>query len=425
MAINPLSRLTQRLRHAALLGDGAGLTDGQLLEFFITQKDEGAFAAIVQRHGPMVLGVCRRLLHNHHDAEDAFQAAFLVLARKAMSVCPREMVANFLHGVAYHTALKARAKIAKRRLREKQLADLPEPQGPWPGADNCYDLRPLLDQELKRLPDKYRLPIILCDLEGRSIKEATRQLGCPQGTLAGRLARARKMLAKRLSQRGTMLSLGALAVLCSENPAAANLPPALIGATVKAASMMSAGPAAVTGLVSAKVLALTAGVLQGLILGKIQVVGVALLLLTLIGGGAGLVVAYHGQAEKTATGKEVQRPVANKNQDRRQADPEMLKGAWALVAVPSDRPAALDEPAKEERDIECRMLFVVVGDTVISRVGSLERTLSCKRGEIRSFQGTDSGRSIWLFKLDMQVPKPAPGSVVGGCKLQSRLWIPS
>jgi len=233
------------------------------------------------------------------------------------------------------------------------------------------------------------------------------------------------MLAKRLSQRGAMLSLGALAVLCSENPAAANLPPVLIGSTVKAACLVSAGTAAVTGLVSAKVAALTAGVLQGLFLGKLQVAGVALLLLALVGSGAGLVVAYRGQAEEKGLGKEVQRPVANKNQERQQADPEMPQGAWALLDVPPDRPDGQDDPRKEEREIETRMLFVVVGDRVISRAWALERTLSCKRGEMRSFQGTDIRRSIWLFKLDVPVPKPTPGPVVGGCKLQSRLWVPS
>src|SRR5207302_2960368 len=116
--------------------------------------DEAAFAALVQQHGPMVWGVCRRLLANHHDAEDAFQATFLVLVRKAASVVPREMVANWLYGVAHQTALKARATTARRRAREKQVPDMPEPaaapQKLWD------DLQPLLDQELSRLPDKYR-----------------------------------------------------------------------------------------------------------------------------------------------------------------------------------------------------------------------------------------------------------------------------
>src|SRR5262249_5631942 len=152
---------------------------------------------------------------DNHDAEDAYQAVFLVLVRKASSVAPREMVANWLHGVARQTARKATALNARRRGREKQLQTLPElavaARHPWP------DLEPLLDQELSCLPEKYRLPVILCDLEGKSIKEATRLLGCPQGTLAGRLARARAMLARRLVRRGVTLSGGALALLLSQN----------------------------------------------------------------------------------------------------------------------------------------------------------------------------------------------------------------
>src|SRR5262245_13762260 len=111
----PLNAVIRHLRRAALLQDGAGRTDGELLESFIDQKDEAAFEALVRRHGPMVLGVCRRVVRNHHDAEDAFQATFLVLARKASSVSPRERVANWLYGVALRTAMKAKTMTTKRR----------------------------------------------------------------------------------------------------------------------------------------------------------------------------------------------------------------------------------------------------------------------------------------------------------------------
>src|SRR3984893_1922542 len=127
MATSQMSGLIQHLRRAVLLRDGAGLTDGQLLEDYIRRRDQAALAALVRRHGPMVWSVCRRLLRNYHDAEDAFQAVFLVLVRKAASVVPREMVANWLHGVAHQTALKARATAAKRKGRERQVAEMPEP----------------------------------------------------------------------------------------------------------------------------------------------------------------------------------------------------------------------------------------------------------------------------------------------------------
>jgi len=127
MANNQMSEVLQHLRRAALLRDGAGLTDGQLLEDYLRRREEAALAALVRRHGPMVWGVCRRVLRNYHDAEDAFQATFLVLVRKAASVVPREMVVNWLYGVAHQTALKARATTAKRGTRERQVTQMPEP----------------------------------------------------------------------------------------------------------------------------------------------------------------------------------------------------------------------------------------------------------------------------------------------------------
>src|SRR5437868_3363118 len=130
MATGPLSELVQHLRTAALARDQAGLTDGQLLECFLSRRDEAAVTALVRRHGPMVWGVCRRLLRSHHDAEDAFQATFLVLVRKAASVSPREKVANWLYGVAYQTALEARTRAARRRAREGEASEMSDRQFP-------------------------------------------------------------------------------------------------------------------------------------------------------------------------------------------------------------------------------------------------------------------------------------------------------
>ncbi len=128
MATRGLSEVVQHLRRVVLVRDGAGLSDGQLLEAFVVQRDDACLAALVRRHASMVWGVCRRLLHNHHDAEDAFQATFLVLVRRAAQVVPRDMVANWLYGVAHQTALKTRATAAKRSARERQVIDMPEPQ---------------------------------------------------------------------------------------------------------------------------------------------------------------------------------------------------------------------------------------------------------------------------------------------------------
>jgi RNA polymerase sigma factor (sigma-70 family) len=271
MATGNLNPVIDHLRRVVLLRDGAGLTDGQLLESFINRKDEAAFEALVRRHGPMVLGVCRRVLHNHHDAEDAFQATFLVLVRKAASIVPREMVAKWLYGVAYRTALKARGLIAKRKSREKQVTEMPEPEAVvkderWP------ELQPLLDQELSRLPDKYRVPVVLCDLEGKTGKEAARQLTWPEGTVASRLSRGRGMLAKRLTRHSVTLSSETLAVVLSQNAASACVPTSLAATTVKAASLLAAGQAVMAGLISPHVTALMEGVLKAMLINKVKMV---------------------------------------------------------------------------------------------------------------------------------------------------------
>src|SRR5215468_9605576 len=146
MTTTPMAVLIHQLRRTVLLRDGAGLTDGQLLENFINHHDEAALTALVQRHAPMVWGVCRRVLPSYHDAEDAFQATFLVLVRKAASIASPELLANWLHGVAHQTALKARATTSKRRERERQVTEMPEVAATE--QDLWNDLRPLLDQEL-------------------------------------------------------------------------------------------------------------------------------------------------------------------------------------------------------------------------------------------------------------------------------------
>jgi RNA polymerase sigma factor (sigma-70 family) len=234
MATNQLRGVIQTLRRATL-PEEAGLSDGQLLESYVRSREEAAFAALVHRHGPMVWGVCRRVLRGHQDAEDAFQATFLVLARKAAAVVPREMVANWLYGVAHRTALKARATAARRGARERQVAAMPEPAGER--QQLWDDLQPLLDQELSRLPHKYRAVLVLCHLEGKTRKEAARQLRVPEGTVGSRLATARGMLAKRLARRGLAVSGAALAAVLAPKGASASVPISVAFATIRAASL--------------------------------------------------------------------------------------------------------------------------------------------------------------------------------------------
>ncbi len=201
MAAQQLDRVIRQLRRSALLRDHGDATDGQLLDRFLDRQDKAAFETLVRRHGSMVLSVCRRVLGNTHDAEDAFQATFLVLVHKAASLAMRELVGNWLYGVAHRTALEARTLAARRRVREKQVSEMPEPAMPEAAADG--DLRLLLDRELSQLPDKYRVPIVLCDLEGRTRKEVARQLGVPESTVSGRLTTARRLLARRWRARGS------------------------------------------------------------------------------------------------------------------------------------------------------------------------------------------------------------------------------
>jgi RNA polymerase sigma factor (sigma-70 family) len=310
MATRQLGKVIQHLRSAVLLRDGAGLTDGQLLEDYLGRRDEAALATLVRRHGPMVWGVCRRVLRNYHDAEDAFQATFLVLVRKAASIASPELLANWLYGVAHQTALKARATTAKRRARERQVTEMPEPA--VGEHDLWHDLQHLLDQELSRLPDKYRVAIVLCDLEGKTRKEAARQLGVPEGTLAARLARGRVMLAKRLARHGLAMCGGSLAAVLAQNVASAGLPSSLVCSTIKAATLFAAGQAAAAGFISAKVAALTEGVSMTMFMSKIKAVMVVLVIAA-IAGGAGLI--YQAQAAESPKAQRAIEPkIDNSNQ---------------------------------------------------------------------------------------------------------------
>src|SRR5262245_48786399 len=174
--------------------------DRQLLQRFVALADESAFRELVRRHGPLVLGVCTRVLGSEHDAEDAFQATFLVLVRKAGSLRAPERLGPWLYGVAYRTALKARAGVSRRRQREKPLAD--GAQATEADDPGWRDLRPVLDEEVGRLPRKYREPFVLCYVEGLTNEQAARVLGCPPGTVFSRLAWARERLRRALRRRG-------------------------------------------------------------------------------------------------------------------------------------------------------------------------------------------------------------------------------
>jgi RNA polymerase sigma factor (sigma-70 family) len=273
------------LRHLSRAALG-GLTDGQLLERFLGRRDEAAFEALVRRHGPMVLGVCRRVLRHEQDAEDAFQASFLVFARKAGTVRPRELLGNWLYGVAYRTAMKARTMNARRRARELRASIKSTAEAPT--EDGWEELLPLLDEELHGLPDKYRVPVVLCDLEGKSRKEVARLLGLPEGTLSWRLAHARKVLAGRLARYGLAVSGGALASVLSERMASACVTSALATSTAKAALALAAGQGLTAGAVPARVVALAEGVVKTMLLTKLRAFVAVAVVVTVSAGVVGL-----------------------------------------------------------------------------------------------------------------------------------------
>jgi RNA polymerase sigma factor (sigma-70 family) len=325
-----LSGLIRQLK-VGLAADGEAMTDGALLERFVSLRDEDAFAGLVRRHGPMVLGVCRRLLRDPHDAEDAFQATFLVAVRKAASVRPREMFGNWLYGVAYRTAREARARLARRRAKEKQADDMPHPPQAEPEAD-WDELRRLLDQELSRLPEKYRVPVILCELEGRSRRDVARQLRLPEGTLSSRLATARKTLARRLSRHGPALSAGALAGFLAGG-ASATVPPGLARSAVMGATLLGAGSAEVAAVASPRVVALTEGVLKAMLLTKLKIASLFILAVAFAAAGAGA-TGYRAFAADEERSRPAEGRADDKAEDkRRQAggDNKVIRGSGKEV----------------------------------------------------------------------------------------------
>ncbi|QJW99861.1 RNA polymerase sigma factor [Frigoriglobus tundricola] len=260
-------------------------TDGHLLERFLAHRDEAAFTALVHRHGRMVLGVCRNTLRNRHDAEDAFQATFLVLARKAATITPRTVIGAWLHGVARRTALKAKLMAARRRFKEQQV---PAPaRAPAPSAGAGDEVTALLDEELAALPMKYRSAIVLCDLEGQTKRAAARHLGCPEGTLSSRLARGRRMLARRLTRRGVTLSVGALTAALAQI-AGAGVRSSLVVLTGRTAARSATEHVAAADMISARVATLTEGVLKSMLLNKLKTATAVLLLVGVLVGGVAL-----------------------------------------------------------------------------------------------------------------------------------------
>jgi len=316
-------RLTEAIRQ---LHADEGPADADLLGAFVRSRDPAAFEALVRRHGPMVLGVCRRVL-GHHDAEDAFQATFLVLARRAAAVVPRERLASWLYGVAYRTALEGRRMAARRRAREAPLAESVQPA--IESGDPTADLSDLLDRELSRLPDRLRLLVVLCDLEGRTRRQVAKQLGIPDGTLSNRLATARRLLARRLASRGVSLPAGGLAVFLARE-GSSSVPNSLLNATVRGAIVSPTASAAVS--------ALTREVEKAMFLTKLKALTTAILAATLIAGsGVWVGGSTAGQAKaKNPTPVAPKVPPAARAEISTEHKAVLDKAAEALKSIPAN-----------------------------------------------------------------------------------------
>lgn len=283
MADRGLNRVMQHMRLLVETGDNES-SDGQLIEQFVRQQNETAFAALVYRHGPMVRAVCRRELHDAHDSEDAFQATFMVLARKAHTLSQRERLASWLHGVAFRIARKGRVLQVRRRMAPLDSRDVPAPEQMCDLA--WRELQLVLDEEVCRLPHKYRDPVVLCYFEGLTYTAAAQRLDVPAGTVSGRLDRAREMLRTRLVRRGLTLSAGLLSTLIANNASSAAVTPALLQTTVDVALAFGG---LTTASIPGKALLLAEGTMRSLFFAKLRLIaGVLFISMVTLGAGVGL-----------------------------------------------------------------------------------------------------------------------------------------
>jgi RNA polymerase sigma factor (sigma-70 family) len=390
MAGQPVPPLLRFIRTIGSAGDPEA-ADGQLLARFVRQRDEEAFAALLRRHGPMVWGVCRRVLADADTAEDAFQATFLVFLRKAGSIRRPDRLANFLYGIAYRTAAKAKTRRARRQFREGQsLGEAPvmDDDAGW------RELRPLLDEELQRLPEKYRAPLVLCYLEGKTYVEAAQTLGWAAGTVSGRLARARDLLRSRLVRRGLTLSAGSLAALWPRLAPAA-VPEAASVATLKAAAGAASPSAAV----------LSQGVLHTMFLSKVKLTTSALLAVAAFGTGAG--VATHHYLAAGPSGSPAfaaPSPVAalpapqdkTKEDATKDKSPSVTSPDGRLIAMGKDKIIALLDAASQK---EVRR-FAGHTDKVTALAFSPDGKLLTSGGADKMVQTWDvaTGKLLWKFR---------------------------
>ena len=342
MAIGDRGIALRHLNTLFSVGMIGGLTDAQLLERFTSRRDETAelaFRALVERHGPMVLRVCRAVLRDAHDADDAFQATFLVLVRRAGSLWVRDSLGPWLHQVAHRTASCARSAAARRRQHERRAAELTARR---PDDGDRDDLGGVVHEEVGRLPERYREAVVLCLLEGLTPEQAARHLNCPVGTVHSRLARGREQLRGRLTRRGLAVPAGLLAVGWAQNGASAAVPPALADSTIRAALRLAVGQVS-AGAVPASVAALTGMILRTMLMAKIRVTVATLLTARCPGGRRGCSCSPGAGRPKAARGRTQSKERDGREQSRRSAS--SVSGQTVRHRFPRRPPAHGRSPA--------------------------------------------------------------------------------
>ncbi len=337
MAATQPTTLLRQIRKLAEVQASSAQTDSQLLQLFIADRNESAFTTLLHRHGPKVLDVCRTVLHHQQDAEDVFQATFLLLANKADSIRKQPSLGSWLHGVAYRLALKARAQADRRRTLHQQVQQQPAAS---PLDDlTVRELRGVLHEELHRLPEKYRAVLLLCYWDGKTRDEAAEQLGWTKGTCKERLERARNLLRSRLTRRGLLPSATVVAALLADNVSRAALPASLADATAKGAVAFAAGQPAVAGA-SSSATALAQQAIRSMPVSRGAKILLVLVLLGVAGTGLGLWAGNHTDepavvAQAPPAPKLVATP-PDKPEDPVKKELNALEGVWELAARSKD-----------------------------------------------------------------------------------------
>jgi RNA polymerase sigma factor (sigma-70 family) len=352
------------IRNIAAAESLSNLPDRELLQQFLSQRDEAAFRTLLGRYGPSILGLCRRLLHNEHDAEDVFQATFLILSRKAGSLRQQDALPSWLYGVAYRLSRKANATAARRRVLTRQAVHS-SPSGPLDEL-TVREAQAILDEELARLPAKYQAPLVLCCLQGLARDEAAKQLGWSVDLVKSRLCRARELLRGRLTARGISLPAALIATLLGGLAATAAVPLALTNSTVNAAITIAAGTTA-TGIVSAKVVALSEGVLKAMALTKIACATVVLSVTGILTVGIGTFAHHYGVASQAeASQAPATKAIRPAPSQRTEKNPDRPEGKWTVVALTQSGKAA---PEDEVRLVNMLLDFQQGGKLTMSMPG--------------------------------------------------------